>query len=564
MDPHKTPDEVLAAWQKIPEALQRLSDDVPSKIGIIAKGAVDEERKQAQRGRRFALKAYRGTKNELSIMTNKGKTIMKGAARLGKVTFDKAAEVTSTTGISGRTVAPKEAMAEVRPTIPVPPPASSPGVAVQYQEDNDWTFFMLASSVLLVAIVSTYTNYDLANGTEMPWNFVLPWLIAAFFLGYSLGYHQKSNELWHVTNEKMTTKTQVVDSVIKSAHFEISTRGHYQPPPPPPKKTSVIQRVFEPVLKEAAILDRLQPWRRHPPVAQVDVNNPVMGISGITMDNLEEGESAPFLRIPMPVSRVTMLDEYTSTLPYPRCVENLGMDLFFNGGEPLSNVSNHPVMLATLRQKAPMIVINGMTHIANVLLYFRLPDWVTSWKVLQEISSTNDPKIGNTTTDNSEAAILRDFLLGDDTYRDERLKVVPQIVDAPLPVKLLAPAKAEILVKSQSVPSCWYKSEDSQDCFPALELELDMIASSAIRSIVGIVSRHLHRISCDIACLIYDKEKTKSVCLTCFCFDHVDMTSCPSFPEAKNYAMDYAMDSSVNENVEMENTSTAQAVEVVA
>ena len=199
-----------------------------------------------------------------------------------------------------------------------------------------------------------------------------------------------------------------------------------------------------------------------------------------------------------------------------------------------------------------MLIINGMTHIANVILYFQLPDWFTSWADIVDEATKANGNNSDVNADSEETTILRDFLLGTDDYRDERLFIVPQLVDAPLPVKAIAPSKAEILVRSKKVLSCWHKSpsgtadKDEVDVdqkkvplYPALELELDLIASRAIRNVVGVVSRHLHRISLDVACVIYDKDKQTSVCLTCFCFDHIDMTSCPSFPLADDY-MDYA------------------------
>jgi hypothetical protein len=336
-----------------------------------------------------------------------------------------------------------------------------------------------------------------------------------------------------LANESVPSKTQGIDQTIREAHYEISTKGKYKPPAPAvPQKKSAIKRVLDPIG-----LTRIQSWRRRP-VEQVDINKSTMKVSALTMENPEEKNISPFLRIPMPESGVTTLDEYMAQLTSKRLIHNLGMDLFFNGGEPVSHVTAHPVLIATLRRKAPMLVINGMTHIANILLYFQLPEWFTSWNNLRT-SQINETGSGDNTKDELEAGILRDFLLGTDEYRNERLVVVPQIVDAPLPVKMIAPRKTEIVVKAQLVPSCWYRSEDCDDLCPALELELDMIASSAIRNVVGIVSRHVHRISLDLACLIYDNDKKSAVCLTCFCFDHIDMTSCPSFPQAPQTTNDY-------------------------
>lgn len=503
-------EEALKAWQRIPSALESVAREV------------NQETKQIPKEMSKAL--YRA-KTAVSSAANKGKTIIKNASSPGVTGSSDRSSASSQqdNDDSSLVVQPKEHTDRLSIPSTVPNPHPSPHHEETMVDFQNSAFF-LTSSMLVVAVGATFAQYD--SLTNVPWNLVLPWLLAAMTMGYASGYHHRSR-LQELELENQRLKSQQVDQVIRQAHFRVTMTGKYHPPVPrkPSHKLSVIRRMFKPILGS---LKWFRPSDRIEHLAEAPV-------SELTMEKEKYDLKSPFLRIPLPLENVTTLDEYTTTLS--SMVQNLGMDIFFNGGEPKSNVSTHPALMANLRREAPLLIINGMTHIANVLLYFQLPDWFTSWTDIQDRTIPNNDDVSkNDKPEDLERMILMDFLLGDDIYRHERLFVVPHIVDAPLAVKAIAPSKAEILVNSSSVPSCWHKSKgddkENRTMFPALELELDLIASRAIRSIVGLVARHLHRISIDVACIIYDKDLQKSACLTCFCISHVDMTSCPSFPEA--------------------------------
>merc|ERR1712226_963932 len=108
------------------------------------------------------------------------------------------------------------------------------------------------------------------------------------------------------------------------------------------------------------------------------------------------------------------------------------MDIFAcpDEGEPVSGICNHPYLIGKGLRDRPMLVVNGMTQFVNIVLYFELPSWVTSWD-----TTTNPTILQEQEDDPPEMKCLKRFLFGDDTYRNKRLKILTAIVDAPLAVK---------------------------------------------------------------------------------------------------------------------------------
>jgi len=74
---------------------------------------------------------------------------------------------------------------------------------------------------------------------------------------------------------------------------------------------------------------------------------------------------------------------------------------------------------------------------------------------------------------------------------------------------------------------------------PALELQLDLANSRAMRTAVGLLRRHLHSLVLDVALLIRDGDGGKKddggdpgcgATIGCFRMDHIDFRHCPEFP----------------------------------
>ena len=57
-------------------------------------------------------------------------------------------------------------------------------------------------------------------------------------------------------------------------------------------------------------------------------------------------------------------------------------------------------------------------------------------------------------------SLVQRFLNGDSEYRNARLKMVPSLVDGPLPIRLVAPPKKEKVVNCDWMPIIWRQSDE--------------------------------------------------------------------------------------------------------
>lgn len=196
-----------------------------------------------------------------------------------------------------------------------------------------------------------------------------------------------------------------------------------------------------------------------------------------------------------------------------------------NTGEKCTNVlfhlsfSNHR---GGLRAR-PMVVVNLMIAWANIVMYFELPDWFEDFD-----------KIVENEDDADEVKALKRFLLGDDEYRNQRLKFIPCIVDGPRIVRMLAPPVKEKTVSSALLPVSWCKHSGNDQQKPVIEVELDLMSNKATRAIVNIARKNLSLITVDLAVMIDkpdgQKEDEVTACLGMWRWQEIDITTCPVLP----------------------------------
>jgi len=99
------------------------------------------------------------------------------------------------------------------------------------------------------------------------------------------------------------------------------------------------------------------------------------------------------------------------------------------------------------------------------------------------------------------------FLRGDDDYRNARLKIIPSLVDGPMPIRMAAPAKRERPVHNPDlIPVSWRKLQNDGHKNPHLEATLDCLSGKAIRSAASLVKRFLVKLSIDVAIVLSRPE----------------------------------------------------------
>jgi hypothetical protein len=205
-----------------------------------------------------------------------------------------------------------------------------------------------------------------------------------------------------------------------------------------------------------------------------------------------------------------------------------GMDVFL-ADQLESHVASHPWLISQGLRDVPTLVVNVLTQWGHILVYFEMPDWVQDWNSIVEDESDPD-----------DVKALKRFLIGDSIYRNERLKLIPSIVEGPLAVKVLAPPKKEVRLNCASLPVSWQQydpeiTSKGRKLCPALEVTWDCVSGRSMRTMASIVKRNLHYLSVDMAIVIGQpkgKEEDELIaCLGLWRMDHIEVSTCPHFPD---------------------------------
>jgi hypothetical protein len=205
-----------------------------------------------------------------------------------------------------------------------------------------------------------------------------------------------------------------------------------------------------------------------------------------------------------------------------------GMDVF-QADQLESHVASHPWLISQGMRNVPTLVVNTLTQWGHILVYFEMPEWVQDWNNIVEDECDPD-----------DVKALKRFLNGDSEYRNERLKVIPSIVEGSLAVKILAPPKKEVRLNCASLPVSWQQydpetTSKGRKLCPALEVTLDCVSARSMRTMAGIIKRNLRYLSVDMAIVIGQprgkEEDELEACLGLWRMDHVEVSTCPHFPD---------------------------------
>lgn len=135
--------------------------------------------------------------------------------------------------------------------------------------------------------------------------------------------------------------------------------------------------------------------------------------------------------------------------------------------------------------------------------------------------------------------MVQRFLNGDSEYRNARLKMIPSLVEGPLPIRLVAPPAREKVINCEWMPIVWKQRPEEQSngrkLCAHLEATLDCLTSRTIRTMASLVKKYLHVLSLDVAVVIATPDKQAamepSACLGLWRFNHIDVSLCPQLPD---------------------------------
>ena len=101
-------------------------------------------------------------------------------------------------------------------------------------------------------------------------------------------------------------------------------------------------------------------------------------------------------------------------------------------------------------------------------------------------------------------------------------------------------------VQGSILPTKWIKhaaktSPDGSTLHPCLELEVDIVSNSTLRSLGGMLRKYIKGISLDLAVIIAkptpNDPDEPSACVGLWRFDHIDVNRCPQLPSRSSSSL---------------------------
>ena len=152
----------------------------------------------------------------------------------------------------------------------------------------------------------------------------------------------------------------------------------------------------------------------------------------------------------------------------------------------------------------PTFIINFRLPWGVLLAYFEIPELYIPF-----ILAGHDPNFDKTTLPsmknmtNSQRCVSR-YCQSTSEQKDTLLKIVPGVADGPWVVKSVVGNKPAILGTKMPVNYVYQKEEDGKAMY--IEMDLDIVASSAARGILSMVRKYTNVLTLDLGFVVQGNE----------------------------------------------------------
>lgn len=176
-----------------------------------------------------------------------------------------------------------------------------------------------------------------------------------------------------------------------------------------------------------------------------------------------------------------------------------GVDLFLTDTAP-ENIGRFSGIMGGRLRDVPTFIINFRLPWGVLLAYFEIPDTYTPF-----IKAGHDPDFDKTTlssTDSmtpSQRCVSR-YCQSSSEEKDHLLKIIPGVVDGPWVVKSVVGSKPAIIGTKMPVGYVYQKEEDGKAMY--LEMDLDIVASSAARGCLSVVRTYTNVLTIDLGFVV--------------------------------------------------------------
>ncbi len=187
-----------------------------------------------------------------------------------------------------------------------------------------------------------------------------------------------------------------------------------------------------------------------------------------------------------------------------------GTDMWLTDN-PERNISRLPCVLGGKLGEENTLVVNFLLPFGNFVAYFSIPE-----KMPENTSN-----------------IWNKFKNGDQKYRDDRLKLLPVVIDGPWIVKkAVGPGTAPALL-SQSIPLQYYFTHETDKKKGIYEIDVIITASRIAKGILNVVKSHTNRLTIALGFIIEATTEAElpEVVLGSCQLHSLNLDLCPHLPK---------------------------------
>lgn len=178
-----------------------------------------------------------------------------------------------------------------------------------------------------------------------------------------------------------------------------------------------------------------------------------------------------------------------------------GVELFLCDHCP-ANIGRYKVMLNQTLRKKPSFVINFRLPWGNCVLTSEIPG-----KFLPFLHHRYDPSASTKSPPSMDGMTPQEkctcrFLLADDKQKSQTLKIIPSVAKGPWIVQKVANGKPAIIGSKMPTHYIYEPPNQEKGLCEYLEMDLDIVASSAARKILSVAQRYTETLTLDLGFVI--------------------------------------------------------------
>jgi hypothetical protein len=212
-----------------------------------------------------------------------------------------------------------------------------------------------------------------------------------------------------------------------------------------------------------------------------------------------------------------------------------GVDLFLTDACPENVGRNTGIMGGKLRD-VPTMIINFRLPWGVLLYYFEIPTKFVPFMNYRYDPSFDKSKLPSMDGFSGAEVAAARYLQGDDEHKNATLKIVPVVVQGPWVVKSIVGGKPAIIGMKMPVSYFYQAAEPEQGKAEYLEMDLDIVASSAARGILSVVRGYTHILTMDLGFVIQGnaEDELPEQMLVGARLHSIDPLTAPALPPMKD------------------------------